>query len=156
MLVSKYIISTVFWHLNLEMHQPHESHLLSAFTSADDVIFTFYAILCPSKHILYIFYYFETCNTLSVTLFVVSLPLNRLYLLFFAVQLVIGCEGSMMSSFNIKKHHWYFTFIFVTSDDVFLMISLRFLNPKWINSIMRFHWQSGNTQLLPLRKHFNI
>ena len=53
------------------------------------------------------------------TLFVVCFLLNTLFVLFFAVYIVIASVVPILLHFSLKKHRLYFVFSFQTTLDVF-------------------------------------
>ena len=65
--------------------QIQKVHLISFFISAKTMTFTLHPLLSPSKHQSYLSSNLETSKYVRQNLFVVSLLLNTLFLLFFAV-----------------------------------------------------------------------
>ena len=56
---------------------------------------------------------------LGGTLFVVSLILNTLFLLLFAVEHITGSDAVILFKFNVEKHPLYLGFIYATIVDLF-------------------------------------
>ena len=69
------------------------------------VTFRFHAVLLPIKHQSYLFFFYKHPNMLIGTLFLGFLILNKLFVLFFAVQLVITPAAPILLYFNLEKHH---------------------------------------------------
>ena len=68
------------------------------------------------------------------TLFVVCFLLNTLFVLFFAVELVIATTGAILLHLKLEKHHWFFSFRVQTIVDLFELLILRFLDAQQIDS----------------------
>ena len=68
-----------------------------------------HTVLFPSKCL----------DMLGGTFFVVCLVFNGLFLLFFAVELVVESPYVSCCIFTSKDYHWYFPFRFLTTVDLF-------------------------------------
>ena len=93
-------------------------HLISLFITVENIRYTFHVVFYPSKHQSYLFSYFQTSKCVRQYLvYCLFATVNTLFLLFFAVQLVIASAASMLLEFNLEKHYSYFAFSFLTSFD---------------------------------------
>ena len=96
----------------------------------------------------------KVLNLYGGTLLLFCLLSNTLFLLFFAVQFLIGSARLIFLHFNLQKHHLYLAFSFLSNVDFFCWLILRFLNAKYIHFILVLCWESPKTQLLHWRKRF--
>ena len=96
-------------------------------------------------------------NMLDGTLFVVCFLRKTLFLLVFAIKLVITSVAVIFLRFNFRKNQSLFRFsVLLTTIDFFSLVILTFLDAKYIYWPLLVCWQSRKTQLLPFCKRFNI